>query len=144
MLKTIIGDPLLNNSLSEASEPVSSSNSSSFIESLAKYYSDFLATDFKKGRLPKRRFQTRDAKGRRAGITLEKFPTFLPLINKLFLKEFGTNCAIKLKPRLHQMQLPAVVLAAIDAEIKNIDFNALKIKNEKSAKNYCVDAIQVI
>jgi len=40
-----------------------------FTERLARYYSDFLATDFKKGRLPKRRFQTRDRKGRRAGIS---------------------------------------------------------------------------
>jgi hypothetical protein len=40
-----------------------------FTERLARYYSDFLATDFKKRRLPKRRFQTRDRKGRRAGIS---------------------------------------------------------------------------
>ncbi|MDC1408830.1 hypothetical protein N8524_11000 [Candidatus Puniceispirillum sp.] len=40
---------------------------SSFVEALAQYYSDFLATDFKKGSLPKRRFQTRDKKGRRWG-----------------------------------------------------------------------------
>ena len=112
------------------------SESSSFIESLAKYYSDFLATDFKKGRLPKRRFQTRDTKGRRAGITLEKFPTFLPLINKLFKKEFGTNCAIKIKPKSHQVQLSAVVLAAVDAEIKNIDFDELNYKNDQSGNNY--------
>ena len=35
-----------------------------FIESLARYYSDFLSTDFKKGRLPKRKFQVKDPKGR--------------------------------------------------------------------------------
>ena len=61
---------------------------SSFIQTLARYYSDFLATDFKKERLPKRRFQTRDSKGRRAGIALEKFPSFLPLINKIFSGKF--------------------------------------------------------
>ena len=38
----------------------------SFIERLANYYSDFLSTDFKKGNLPKRRFQTRDKKVARA------------------------------------------------------------------------------
>ena len=42
---------------------------SSFVEVLAKYYSGFLSTNFKKGSLPKRRFQTRDKKGRRSGIT---------------------------------------------------------------------------
>ena len=111
---------------------------SSFIESLAQYYSDFLATDFKKGSLPKRRFQTRDTKGRRAGITLEKFPTFLPIINKVFSKEFGTNSTIKIKPRSHKVQLPAVVRAAIDAEIKNINFDELNSRNDKSGENYQV------
>ena len=96
---------------------------SSFIQTLARYYSDFLATDFKKERLPKRRFQTRDSKGRRAGIALEKFPSFLPLINKIFSKEFGSNCSIKIKPKTHQIQLPAVVRAAIEGEIKTIDFD---------------------
>ena len=109
---------------------------SSFIQTLARYYSDFLATDFKKERLPKRRFQTRDSKGRRAGIALEKFPSFLPLINKIFLKEFGNNCTIKIKPKTHQIQLPAVVRAAIEGEIKTIDFEELRDRNEKSGKKY--------
>ena len=43
-------------------------NEFSFIERLAQYYSDFLSTDFKKGSLPKRRFQTRDKKGRKKKI----------------------------------------------------------------------------
>ena len=47
---------------------------STFVEALAQYYSDFLATDFKKGSLPKRRFQTLDKKNRRSRITLENFP----------------------------------------------------------------------
>ena len=43
-------------------------NEFSFIERLAQYYSDFLSTDFMKGSLPKRRFQTRDKKGRKKKI----------------------------------------------------------------------------
>ena len=109
---------------------------SSFIQTLARYYSDFLATDFKKERLPKRRFQTRDGKGRRSGITLEKFPSFLPIINKVFSKEFGSNSTIKIKPKSHQIQLPAVVIAAIEAEIKNINFDELYDRNDKSGKKY--------
>ena len=50
----------------------SSKNNSSFIDSLARYYSEFLSTDFKKGRLPKRKFQIKDSKGRRSGIPLSK------------------------------------------------------------------------
>jgi superfamily I DNA and/or RNA helicase len=109
---------------------------SSFIDSLARYYSDFLATDFKKGRLPKRRFQTMDSKGRRAGIRLEKFPSFSKIINKVFSKEFKNNSTIKIKQGSHLTRLPAVVHAAIEAEIKNINFEKLNFRNDKSAKKY--------
>jgi hypothetical protein len=78
---------------------------SSFVEALAQYYSDVLATDFKKGILPKRRFQTRDKKGRRLGITLEKFPTFITVLNKCLAKSFVTASLLAIKPRAHEARL---------------------------------------
>ena len=105
---------------------------STFVEALAQYYSDFLATDFKKGSLPKRRFQTRDKKGRRSGITLEKFTSFIPVLNKTLSKTFGANNTLSVKLGSHQAQLAAVVLAAIEAEIKKIDFDDLEEKNQQS------------
>jgi hypothetical protein len=35
-----------------------------FFKRLAQYYAEFLSTDFKKQRLPRRRLETSDAKGR--------------------------------------------------------------------------------
>jgi hypothetical protein len=35
-----------------------------FIKTLAKYYQEFLSSDFKKGRAPKRRFSSTDPKKR--------------------------------------------------------------------------------
>lgn len=108
----------------------------SFVEALAKYYSDFLSTDFKKGNLPKRRFQTRDKKGRRAGITLEKFSGFIPVLNKVLSKEFGTGISIPVKPQVYQAQLSPIVLAAISAEIKNINFDELEARNQRSLNSF--------
>ena len=34
-----------------------------FIKNLSNYFSDFLSTDFKRGRLPKRSFKNKDSKG---------------------------------------------------------------------------------
>jgi len=47
-----------------------------FLKRLAQYYSEFLSTDFKKQRLPRRRLETSDAKGRMIGIPLRKYPGF--------------------------------------------------------------------
>ena len=109
---------------------------SSFVEALAKYYSDFLSTDFKKGSLPKRRFQTRDKKGRRSGITLEKYSSFIPPLNKLLSREFGTASTLSIKPKTYVAALPSVVLAAIEAEIKKIDFEGLNSRNEKTLNSF--------
>jgi tetratricopeptide (TPR) repeat protein len=45
-----------------------------FFKRLAQYYAEFLSTDFKKQRLPRRRLQTADAQGRLVGIPLRKYP----------------------------------------------------------------------
>jgi tetratricopeptide (TPR) repeat protein len=47
-----------------------------FCKRLAQYYSEFLSTDFKKQRLPRRRLHNSDAKGRLVGIPLRKYPGF--------------------------------------------------------------------
>lgn len=107
-----------------------------FTERLARYYSDFLATDFKKGRLPKRRFQTRDRKGRRAGISLEKFASFIPILNKKLAQDFGNGLEFEIKKERHTAQLPAVVRAAIEAEIKKINFEELVARNNKSVESF--------
>jgi tetratricopeptide (TPR) repeat protein len=47
-----------------------------FFKRLAQYYAEFLSTDFKKQRLPRRRLQSSDAQGRLVGIPLQKYPGF--------------------------------------------------------------------
>ena len=53
--------------------PDKTSISETFMEMVARYYSQFIHTDFKKGRLPKRRIESKDRKGRRVGVTLSQF-----------------------------------------------------------------------
>ena len=44
-------------------------------------------------------FQTRDKKGRSAGIVLEKFSSFNPVLTKRFSKEFSSIDKLKIKPK---------------------------------------------
>ena len=60
--------------VSDAALPVS--GLTGFFKRLAQYYSEFLSTDFKRQRLPRRRLETSDAKGRLIGIPLQKYPGF--------------------------------------------------------------------
>jgi len=51
-------------------------NELTFIKELAKYYMDFLETDFHKRRNPKRSIKSRNENNLLIGINLNKYPTF--------------------------------------------------------------------
>ena len=63
----------------------------SFVKEVAKYFMNFLETDFKKRRIPKRNSIQKTQKGLRVGIDLKKYPklkkTFFALLNSGFKKE---------------------------------------------------------
>src|ERR1700732_2006356 len=62
--------------MGQDSGTMSAAGLTGFFKRLAQYYAEFLATDFKKQRLPRRRLETSDAKGRLVGIPLRKYPGF--------------------------------------------------------------------
>ena len=111
--------------MSENIEENLTSDGNSFIEQLARYYSEFLATDFKKGFLPKRRFETKDRKGRTSGVALEKYPEILPDIYKRINAPFKDGMPLKIKHQKYKTKLAMVVRTAIDKNIKSIDHEKL-------------------
>ena len=55
-----------------------------FLKDLARYYMDFLETDFHKRRVPKRSIKTRNTKGHLTGINLRKYDSFRKEVWGLF------------------------------------------------------------
>jgi hypothetical protein len=51
-------------------------NQSNWVTSIAAYFRDFLDTDFKRARLPKRKIQFKDGNGITIGIPLSRYPKF--------------------------------------------------------------------
>ena len=98
---------------------------SSFIQKLTQYYSEFLATDFKKGFLPKRRFETKDKKGRTSGVSLEKYPDLLPDIYKKLQVQIKNQSPLKIKHQKYKSKLHPVVKTAIEKSIKSINHEQL-------------------
>lgn len=121
----------MNEQISEAFENDFLQEEAGFVQTLAQYYSDFLATDFKKGRLPKRRFQIRDSKGRRSGIPLDKFLTFETIVKKHLSEKFDRRREISFKLGIHKARLPAVIAKAIEPSIEKLDLSVLSDSNDK-------------
>lgn len=113
-------------------------NGNSFIQKLTQYYSEFLATDFKKGFLPKRRFEIKDKKGRTSGVALEKYPELLPDLYRKLSVQFKYQTPLKIKSQKYKSKLAPVVRTAIDKSIKSINheqlFNSVQVSVQEFEK----------
>ena len=119
-------------------EQIDINNNQSFVQRLAHYYSEFLGTDFKKGSVPKRRFQSKDKLGRRNGISLEKFPSFIPKITKLINKDFSKNSSVIIKNNEHKANLPVILVSAMNACIESLEFKNLQSLNQEAINKFKV------
>ena len=86
-------------------------NSLVFIKELAKYFMDFLETDFHKRRNPKRSVQFRNKDNLRVGINLSKYNNFNNLVFKLIPQVFSKS--IQLKKGKYRTNVPKNLLDII-------------------------------
>jgi superfamily I DNA and/or RNA helicase len=97
---------------------------SRFVKKLSGYYCQFLETDFKKGREPKRKFANKDSSNRKVGIRASKYPQFQSLLHKIFSE--SKLSSIKIKPRQYKSNLSIVVKQSINASIDTLDMSPLE------------------
>ena len=77
--------------------------SQDFIKTLAKYYQEFLSSDFKKARAPKRRFTSTDPKKRRVGIVVDKYTNLYSKFVDVLSKEKIESRQFTKKSILHSV-----------------------------------------
>ena len=68
----------------------------SFIKDIAKYFMDFLETDFHKRKLPRRSVKYRNNDNLLVGINLDKYADFHQGINKTIKNAFGSESLKKI------------------------------------------------
>jgi hypothetical protein len=91
-----------------------------FFKRLAQYYCEFLSTDFKRQRLPRRRLETSDAKGRLVGIPLQKYPGFQQKLWGQLGSPIGSGLEFLVSRGSWHSVLPKAVLGAIDTQITQV------------------------
>ena len=95
------------------------SSVNAFAGEVAKYFMDFLETDFHKRRLPKRSVQFRNGK-LDVGIKLKKYPKYNALIWKAINESFVNNIT-PIKKKSFVTRIPDALLDLIDKQIENIE-----------------------
>ncbi len=118
------------NSTSEKSE--SNKSGLIFIRDVAKYFMDFLETDFHKRKNPKRSIKLRDSDNLLIGINLNKYSSFNTNIWKLINHNFTKNNVDTLEKGVYKTSIP-----------KNL-VDLIKLQAEKIDKKQINDAIKTI
>ena len=105
----------------------------SFIKDIAKYFMDFLETDFHKRKLPRRSVKYRNNDNLLVGINLDKYADFHQGINKTIKNAFGSESLKKIDKNQYKTTLPKNLLDLIFLQIKKINQSQLKKIQKKLA-----------
>src|ERR1700732_1768726 len=106
--------------MGQDSGTMSAAGLTGFFKRLAQYYAEFLATDFKKQRLPRRRLETSDAKGRLVGIPLRKYPGFQQNLWRDLTDPIGSGLSLAISRGIWRASLPPAVMDSIAAQIAQV------------------------
>ena len=95
-------------------------NSLAFIKEVAKYFMDFLETDFHKRKNPKRCIKTRNNDNFLVGINLAKYPTFSKKVWELINNSFDEGTLNKISKGVYKTNLPKNLLDLIKLQVEKI------------------------
>ena len=108
-------------------------NGLNFIKEVAKYFMDFLETDFHKHRLPRRAIKFRNNDNLLIGLNLQKYPSFSNLASKLVTKGFEKDILSKVGKGVYKTNLPKNLLDLIKLQVSKISNSEINTITEKVA-----------
>jgi ssDNA-binding Zn-finger/Zn-ribbon topoisomerase 1 len=91
-----------------------------FIKEVAKYFMDFLETDFHKRRLPKRSIQLHSKDNLLVGLALSKYASFNRLVWETIIKNFDRNRFSALQKGVYRADIPKNLLDVIALQARKI------------------------
>ena len=95
-------------------------NSLVFIKEVAKYFMDFLETDFHKRKNPKRSIQFRSSNNLLVGLNLNKYPSFYNLVWKTINHAFDKNAINTIQKGVYKTSIPKNLLDLVKLQIEKI------------------------
>ncbi len=92
----------------------------SFVKEVAKYFMDFLETDFHKQRVPKRNIQLRSNDNLLVGLNLSKYQNFTDIVWKAINHNFDKNIISTISKGVYKTPIPDNLLDLVKLQIKRI------------------------
>ncbi|PZP84171.1 MAG: hypothetical protein DI582_09470, partial [Azospirillum brasilense] len=113
-------------SIAEKQEPLSK-GVVPFVTEVARYFMDFLETDFHKVRNPKRHIQHRNSNNLQVTINLNKYKKYSALTWKVIRNGFEDDALNELKRGVHTTAIPQSLLQLIQDQINAIEPDAIEV-----------------
>jgi very-short-patch-repair endonuclease len=102
-----------------------------FFKEVAKYFMDFLETDFHKHKLPRRNIKFRNEDNLLIGLNLKKYETFNKLLLELIRKNFDKETLNKITKGEYKTNLPKNLLDLIKLQVNKIKASQIEEMIEK-------------
>jgi len=118
-------------------EKASQKGSNAFVAEVARYYRDFLETDFRKSRAPSRQVRIRDESGSPLGFNVRRYPSLFDAIVATMESPFGTEITITVRRGQHTQRVSSNVQRLLRAQINALDDGELR-----EAVNKCVYSLK--
>ncbi len=112
---------------SKVQEKIENKNNLVFIKEVAKYFMDFLETDFHKRKNPKRIIQLRSNNNLLVGLNLNKYPSFNNLVWKAINHTFDKNILNTIGKGVYRTNIPKNLIDLVKLQSE-------KINNEQITK----------
>lgn len=101
-------------------------NGIAFVRAVAKYFMDFLETDFHKRRIPKRNIKLHSAENLLIGLNLNKYPSFNKIVWKAINKSFDKSVLQRIGKGIYKAKIPQNLLDLITIQAKKISDKQIK------------------
>ena len=115
-------------------------NTQHFIGDISRYFRDFLETDFKKRRLPKRSIQGKDSNGLPVGISLKKYLSLQGELWSLLNETIKPENEIKITQGKYRSAIPLHIQDLINRQIVTIDSRQIELLQNSAVsqiKDFC-------
>ena len=106
---------------STTKEKTENKNGLAFIKEVAKYFMDFLETDFHKRRNPKRSVSLRNNNNLLVGLNLNKYPSFNNLVWKAINHAFDKNVLNTIQKSVYRTNIPKNLLDLVKLQSEKIN-----------------------
>lgn len=113
---------------------IKSGGSLLFIKEVAKYFMDFLESDFHKHKLPRRSIKLRNDNNLLVGLNLQKYPSFNTLVRKAVCKVFDQKALRSVVKGVHKTNIPKNLIELIKLQVGKVEDSQIRSIVERIAE----------